>query len=299
MARESVLAAGGIVLRREQPPLVAVVRLRKRDEWVLPKGKLNDGETPRTAARREVLEETGHNVTVHEFLGTLVYESGGRSKVVHYWRMEAGGEQMHELMNDVRAVDWLPLDAAVARLSRGYERAFLENVGPIAVTVLAKKLKGKAAPTVNRAAAPPLNKPAPAPAKAAPTPTKAAPTPTKAAPTPTKPAPAPKKRRIRVPVPPELPLAVQQPALVVPPVTLEESPVHVSDVVMEEAPILDADPSIPETVIAEPELEPALVLEEPPVAMAELVQEDGAIDQADGERPSLAQKVRSWLGRAA
>ena len=41
---------------------------------------------------REVLEETGHDVIVHEFLGTLVYESGGRFKVVHYWRMEAGGE---------------------------------------------------------------------------------------------------------------------------------------------------------------------------------------------------------------
>jgi 8-oxo-dGTP diphosphatase len=279
MAREPVLAAGGIVLRREQPPLVAVVRLRKRDEWVLPKGKLDDGETPRAAARREVLEETGHNVTVHEFLGTLVYESGGRSKVVHYWRMEAGGEQMHELMNDVRAVDWLPLEAAVARLSHGYERAFLENVGPIAVTVLAKKLKARAAPALNRPAAPTLNKPAPAPTKA---------------------APAQKKRRTRLPVTPELPRAVPQPALVVPPVTLEESPTHVSDVVTEEAPILTVEPVIDQTVIAEPELEPAaLVVEETPVAMAEPAQQDGATDQADGERPSLAQKVRNWLGRAA
>src|SRR5258708_6758864 len=118
MARVPVMAAGGIVLRRQQPPLVAVVRLRKRDEWVLPKGKLDEGETPRAAARREVLEETGYNVTVHEFLGTLVYDSGGRSKIVHYWRMEAAGEQARELMNDVRAVDWLPLDAAAQRLSR-------------------------------------------------------------------------------------------------------------------------------------------------------------------------------------
>jgi len=137
MARAPVLAAGGIVLRQEATPLIAVVRLRKRNEWVLPKGKLDDGETPRDAAEREVLEETGHDVSVHEFLGTLVYESGGRFKVVHYWRMETGGEPTHELMDDIRAVDWLPLDAAVERLSRAYERAFLANVGPLALKAAA------------------------------------------------------------------------------------------------------------------------------------------------------------------
>ena len=80
MVRTPVLAAGGIVLRQNETPLFAVVRLRKRNEWVLPKGKLDDGETARDAAEREVLEETGHDVAVHEFLGTLVYESGGAPK---------------------------------------------------------------------------------------------------------------------------------------------------------------------------------------------------------------------------
>jgi len=121
------------VLRRGITPLIAVVRLRKRNEWVLPKGKLDDGETARDAALREVVEETGHEVTVHEFLGTLVYESGGRSKAVHYWRMETNGEQVYELMEDVKAVEWLALDAAVERLSRAYERVFLANVGPLAL----------------------------------------------------------------------------------------------------------------------------------------------------------------------
>ena len=133
MARTPVLAAGGIVLRQAATPLVAVVRLRKRNEWVLPKGKLDRGETPRAAAEREVNEETGHDVAVHEFLGTLVYESRGGSKVVHFWRMEAGAEPVRKLMRDVKAVEWLPLSDAVERLSRGYERAFLENVGPIAL----------------------------------------------------------------------------------------------------------------------------------------------------------------------
>ena len=168
MARGAVLAAGGIVLRREPTPLIAVVRLRKRDEWVLPKGKLDDGETPLAAAEREVIEETGHDVTVHEFLGTLVYEINGRSKVVHYWRMEACGGQAYELMNDIRAVDWLPLDAALERLSRTWERAFLANVGPqalLSLSIAAKakvQAKARAVPKRRRrsVAAPALPRPA-------------------------------------------------------------------------------------------------------------------------------------------
>jgi 8-oxo-dGTP diphosphatase len=153
MARTPVLAAGGIVLRPGTTPLIAVVRLRKRNEWVLPKGKLNDGEAPRAAAEREVMEETGHDVLVHEFLGTLVYEVGGGSKVVHFWRMEAAGEQVHELMHDVKAVAWLTLDEAVERLSRGYERSFLANVGPLALETAATepaRLGPGVAPVVER-----------------------------------------------------------------------------------------------------------------------------------------------------
>ncbi|WP_065756393.1 NUDIX hydrolase [Bradyrhizobium paxllaeri] len=145
MARTPVLAAGGIVLRQAEPPLVAVVRLRKRNEWVLPKGKLDDGETPRAAAEREVMEETGYDVAVHEFLGTLAYESRGGAKVVHYWRMAAGETPARQLMRDVKAVDWLSLEEAIKRLSRGYERAFLEQVGPIALAA-ANGVAGAALP---------------------------------------------------------------------------------------------------------------------------------------------------------
>lgn len=137
MARAPILAAGGIVLRQgNSAPLIAVVRLRKRNEWVLPKGKLDDGETPRAAAEREVWEETGHQVSVHEFLGTLAYEVGRSSKIVHFWRMEAKGEPTRDLMIDVRAVAWLPLEEAVERLSQGYERAFLAHVGPLALQAI-------------------------------------------------------------------------------------------------------------------------------------------------------------------
>ena len=163
MARAPVLAAGGIVTQRGSAPLIAVVRLRKRNEWVLPKGKLDDGETARAAAEREVLEETGHRVSVHEFLGTLAYDAGGRAKVVHYWRMEADREPSHALMHDVTAVAWLPLDEALDRLTRSHERAFLAEVGPLALEAAVTR----AAPPRRR---PPAKRAASAPPRPAATP---------------------------------------------------------------------------------------------------------------------------------
>jgi 8-oxo-dGTP diphosphatase len=70
--------------------------------------------------------------------------------------MEAGGEQVRELMSDIRAVEWLPLEVALERLSRGYERVFLENVGPIAVSGLVRKMKEKAKRREAAVAAPQL-----------------------------------------------------------------------------------------------------------------------------------------------
>jgi 8-oxo-dGTP diphosphatase len=131
--RIPILAAGGIVLRGDRKPQVAVVQLRKLSAWVLPKGKLAASESALAAARREVLEETGHRVSIHEFLGTLAYEAGGRPKVVQFWRMQAIGGPVGELMRDVKAVQWLPLDDAIAQLTHAREQAFLEQVGPLAL----------------------------------------------------------------------------------------------------------------------------------------------------------------------
>jgi len=132
-SRVPILAAGGIVLRNDRRPQFAIIQSRKLGAWGLPKGKLAPGENAMTAARREVLEETGHRVTVHEFLGTLAYEASGRPKVVQFWRMEAVGEPIGDLMPDVRAVHWLELGDAIDLLTHLRERVFLEQVGPTAL----------------------------------------------------------------------------------------------------------------------------------------------------------------------
>jgi len=132
-SRVPILAAGGIVLRNDCRPQFAIVQLRKLGAWGLPKGKLAAGEDAIAAACREVLEETGHRVTVHEFLGTLAYETSGRPKVVQFWRMHAIGGPTGDLTRDVTAVHWLALEDAIDRLTHLRERVFLEQVGPIAI----------------------------------------------------------------------------------------------------------------------------------------------------------------------
>ena len=130
VAGKTIQAAGGIVVRGAKRALFAVVQRSKDDHWVLPRGKLKRDENPVAAARREVVEETGHRVTVNEFLGAITYRAGGRPKVVEFWQMQAEDEPSHELMADIVAVEWLPLKAAVRRLSYQLEKLFLINVGP-------------------------------------------------------------------------------------------------------------------------------------------------------------------------
>jgi len=133
-----ILAAGGIVLRGNARPYFAVVRLRREKAWVLPKGKLEPREHPRDAAKREVLEETGHDVSVHEFLGSMTYLNEGRLKIVQFWLMRTAGTPQRELNDDIKAVKWLPLRAAIETLTRPHEKVFLTHVGPIALRSVKK-----------------------------------------------------------------------------------------------------------------------------------------------------------------
>ena len=287
------------MLRQAKQPLIAVVRLRKRNEWVLPKGKLDDGETPREAAEREVNEETGHDVIVHEFLGTLVYESGGRSKVVHYWRMEADGDQIYELMADIREVDWLPLEVALVRLSRAYERVFLENVGPRAVDAAIADLsrrKAKAAPTTKAA-----------PAKKR----RARPT-VPVQPPPAVPVPAPVLLAAPVPLSVELPPAVPEvPEIVASepadstriletpePATEAQESVTVVQTVEQLEPMQSAAVAVPEQ--ADPparERAPVVATEADPALPAPPEAADTpATDAAETRRKSLGEMLRNWLG---
>jgi 8-oxo-dGTP diphosphatase len=140
---KAIQAAGGIVVRGRARPRVAVVQRSKDDRWVLPRGKLKRDENPRAGARREAVEETGHRMRVHEFLGAIAYTVRGQPKMVQFWRMQAAAQPSRDLTKDIAAVKWLTLAAAVRRLSFSLEKLFLRSVGRRALKRSKRSLRRK------------------------------------------------------------------------------------------------------------------------------------------------------------
>jgi 8-oxo-dGTP pyrophosphatase MutT (NUDIX family) len=85
----SVRAAGGVVWRNLPAGVeVVLVHRPKYDDWALPKGKLEPGETDEEAALREVREETGLSCRLGTELPSTTYtDAQGRPKLVRYWSM--------------------------------------------------------------------------------------------------------------------------------------------------------------------------------------------------------------------
>src|SRR5215204_6125702 len=103
-----IRAAGGIVYRQNGGATeVLVVHRPKYEDWSLPKGKLDPGETLEQAALREVEEETGMRCTLGEHVGTNEYrDRHGRSKRVDWWLMQAVDGEF-EPNDEVDEIRWV------------------------------------------------------------------------------------------------------------------------------------------------------------------------------------------------
>ena len=97
----------------------------RHDDWSLPKGKLEDGESWEEAAVREVEEETGLRCELGGEAGRTQYVVPDGPKEVRYFRMTADGEARPQ--NEVDEVRWLtPREAEL--LSYPYDRELVESV---------------------------------------------------------------------------------------------------------------------------------------------------------------------------
>jgi 8-oxo-dGTP diphosphatase len=124
-----VRAAGGVVWRRRGKGgvEVALVHRPRYDDWSLPKGKLDKGETWEAAAMREVEEEIGMRCELGQELAPIGYtDHKGRSKVVRYWLMEAA-EGAFVPSDEVDELRWLAPRKAMGRLSYPRDRDVLND----------------------------------------------------------------------------------------------------------------------------------------------------------------------------
>ena len=109
-------------------PQVLLVHRPKYDDWSLPKGKLEPGESFKEAAVREVEEEAGVRCGLDRELGQANYQDAkGRPKLVRYWMMwpAAGIAQPYAEIDDVR---WATQAEAAAMLSYDRDRAVLASL---------------------------------------------------------------------------------------------------------------------------------------------------------------------------
>jgi 8-oxo-dGTP diphosphatase len=128
--RPELRAAGGVLWRRDPSgaTTIALVHRPRYDDWSLPKGKLDSGEHSVTAARREVLEETGITPILGRRLVCTEYPVSVKEKIVRkvvdYWAMRAteGEFTPNDEVDDLR---WLSVEKATEAVSYRHDRAVL------------------------------------------------------------------------------------------------------------------------------------------------------------------------------
>ncbi|MFN0081946.1 MAG: NUDIX hydrolase [Ferruginibacter sp.] len=105
-----VEAAGGIV-QHENKELLFIYR---REKWDLPKGKMEENETPEVCAEREIEEETGvKNLTLKHKIGETyhIYEERGMRilKISHWFYFTSSQKQITvpQVEEDIAEVKWM------------------------------------------------------------------------------------------------------------------------------------------------------------------------------------------------
>ncbi len=120
-----IRAAGGIVRSGHR---VLLVHRPRYDDWSLPKGKLETGESWAEGALREVAEETGLHCRLGAFAQAIEYTHQGRSKVVAYYHMTPETDRPFQANDEVDQIAWMPIHEAIGRLVHETEKAVLKGI---------------------------------------------------------------------------------------------------------------------------------------------------------------------------
>ena len=118
-------SAGGLIVHGSRILLISVLEGRR---WQLPKGHIEEGETPEEAAVREVQEETGVSGRIRAPLPGVEYWFVDRRKrrihkTVDYFLLDyLSGDPANFDPEEVTSAEWMSWDEGIARLTFDNER---------------------------------------------------------------------------------------------------------------------------------------------------------------------------------
>jgi 8-oxo-dGTP pyrophosphatase MutT (NUDIX family) len=119
-----IVAVGGLVT---DPGTGNVLLIRSpRRDWEFPGGQVEEGESLTEALVREVREETGVDVSVGALVG--VYSNVGSHIVMFGFLCAWTGAGQPTVSPESLAVEWVPRDEALARVTRPPIRARLRDM---------------------------------------------------------------------------------------------------------------------------------------------------------------------------
>ncbi len=138
-------SSGGVIFRNLKNGIeVALVAVKGKKAWCLPKGLIDKNETPPKTALREVREETGLTGEIFDKIGQISYwyflkkEMTRIHKTVHFYLLKYlnGGTDEHD--HEVDEARWFPIDKAIDRLSYKSEKEIMQNA-----KVMIKRILGR------------------------------------------------------------------------------------------------------------------------------------------------------------
>ena len=126
-----MIRAAGALLWREVDSRnleIALIHRPRYDDWSLPKGKIEGGETALQCAYREVFEETGIKASLTRQLGTVEYEESGELKRVIFWSAHCSLDTGTFVVNEeVDELVWFTPEDALVKATHDSDRQIIDS----------------------------------------------------------------------------------------------------------------------------------------------------------------------------
>lgn len=130
------VSAGGVAFRRKDSEQeIAIVSMKPKLRWQLPKGIVDPGESPEVTALREVREEAGIETerlalieTIEYWYRSVKYGKPVRyHKFVHFYLLEYRSGDVSGHDHEVEEARWVSFDEALEMLEFKGERDVVEK----------------------------------------------------------------------------------------------------------------------------------------------------------------------------